>query len=40
MGKYGVLGGNICCVVFVLMLIEGWDVNIVIYVLGIRVFGI
>ncbi len=37
-GKPGKLGENIKCVVSVSMLTEGWDVNTVTHVLGIRAF--
>ncbi len=38
-GKQGKLGENIKCVVSVSMLTEGWDVNTVTHVLGIRAFS-
>ncbi|MBU1089942.1 DEAD/DEAH box helicase family protein [Patescibacteria group bacterium] len=38
-GKPGMLGENIKCVVSVSMLTEGWDVNTVTHVLGIRAFS-
>ena len=38
-GKPGLLGGAIRCVVSVSMLTEGWDANTVTHVLGIRAFG-
>lgn len=38
-GKPGKLGENIKCVVSVSMLTEGWDVNSVTHVLGIRAFS-
>jgi len=38
-GKHGLLGGEIRCVVSVSMLTEGWDANTVTHVLGIRAFG-
>jgi type III restriction enzyme len=38
-GKPGLLGGDIRCVVSVAMLTEGWDANTVTHVLGIRAFG-
>lgn len=38
-GKPGKLGENIRCVVSVSMLTEGWDVNTVTHILGIRAFG-
>lgn len=38
-GKPGMLGANIRCVVSVAMLTEGWDANTVTHVLGIRAFG-
>lgn len=38
-GKPGRLGENIKCVVSVSMLTEGWDVNTVTHVLGIRAFS-
>lgn len=38
-GKPGKLGENIKCVVSVSMLTEGWDVNTVTHVLGIRAFS-
>src|SRR5207248_4208562 len=38
-GKRGKLGEHIRCVVSVSMLTEGWDVNTVSHVLGVRAFG-
>jgi type III restriction enzyme len=38
-GKPGMLGGDIRCVVSVSMLTEGWDANTVTHVLGVRAFG-
>lgn len=38
-GKPGKLGENIKCVISVSMLTEGWDVNTVTHVLGIRAFS-
>ena len=38
-GKPGLLGESIRCVVSVSMLTEGWDANTVTHVLGIRAFG-
>lgn len=38
-GKRGKLGESIRCVVSVSMLTEGWDVNTVTHVLGVRAFG-
>ncbi len=38
-GKPGKLGENIKCVVSVSMLTEGWDVNTVTHILGIRAFS-
>ena len=38
-GKQGRLGESIRCVVSVSMLTEGWDVNSVTHILGIRAFG-
>ncbi|NEO87334.1 MAG: DEAD/DEAH box helicase family protein [Spirulina sp. SIO3F2] len=38
-GKVGKLGESIRCVVSVSMLTEGWDVNTVTHVLGVRAFG-
>ena len=38
-GKAGMLGGDIRCVVSVSMLTEGWDANTVTHVLGVRAFG-
>ncbi|KKR92040.1 MAG: Type III restriction-modification enzyme,R/helicase subunit [Candidatus Woesebacteria bacterium GW2011_GWA1_41_13b] len=38
-GKSGKLGENIKCVVSVSMLTEGWDVNTVTHILGIRAFS-
>ncbi len=38
-GRPGQLGANIRCVVSVSMLTEGWDVNTVTHVLGVRAFG-
>jgi type III restriction enzyme len=38
-GKPGMLGANIRCVVSVSMLTEGWDANTVTHVCGIRAFG-
>ncbi|MCL4746066.1 MAG: DEAD/DEAH box helicase family protein [Burkholderiaceae bacterium] len=38
-GKYGLLGDSIRCVVSVSMLTEGWDANTVTHVLGVRAFG-
>lgn len=38
-GKRGKLGASIRCVVSVAMLTEGWDVNTVTHVLGVRAFG-
>lgn len=38
-GKPGKLGESIRCVVSVSMLTEGWDVNSVTHILGIRAFG-
>ncbi|MBK6793024.1 MAG: hypothetical protein IPG80_10920 [Anaerolineales bacterium] len=37
-GKPGKLGENIKCVVSVSMLTEGWDVNTVTHILGVRAF--
>ncbi|MBP7653289.1 DEAD/DEAH box helicase family protein [Candidatus Dependentiae bacterium] len=38
-GKQGMLGGHIRCVVSVSMLTEGWDANTVTHIMGIRAFG-
>jgi type III restriction enzyme len=38
-GKNGTLGASVRCVVSVSMLTEGWDVNTVTHVLGVRAFG-
>jgi type III restriction enzyme len=38
-GKQGKLGEGIRCVVSVSMLTEGWDVNTVTHILGVRAFG-
>jgi type III restriction enzyme len=38
-GKPGQLGESIRCVVSVSMLTEGWDVNTVTHILGVRAFG-
>ncbi len=38
-GKVGMLGAHIRCVVSVSMLTEGWDANTVTHVLGLRAFG-
>ena len=38
-GKKDKLGEQICCVVSVSMLSEGWDANTVTHVLGVRAFG-
>jgi type III restriction enzyme len=38
-GKVGRLGESIRCVVSVSMLTEGWDVNTVTHILGVRAFG-
>lgn len=38
-GKHGLLGESIRCVVSVSMLTEGWDANTVTHVLGVRAFG-
>ncbi|MCW5875641.1 MAG: hypothetical protein KIS85_02045 [Anaerolineales bacterium] len=38
-GKPGKLGENIKCVVSVSMLTEGWDVNTVTHILGVRAFS-
>jgi type III restriction enzyme len=38
-GKPGMLGGEIRCVVSVSMLTEGWDANNVTHILGVRAFG-
>lgn len=38
-GRPGRLGGSIRCVVSVSMLTEGWDVNTVTHILGVRAFG-
>ncbi len=38
-GKKGKLGEHVRCVVSVSMLTEGWDVNTVTHVLGVRAFG-
>lgn len=38
-GKAGKLGEHIKCVVSVSMLTEGWDVNSVTHILGVRAFG-
>lgn len=38
-GKKGKLGEQIRCVVSVSMLTEGWDVNTVTHILGVRAFG-
>jgi len=38
-GKEGKLGESIRCVVSVSMLTEGWDVNSVTHILGVRAFG-
>ena len=38
-GKPGMLGSDIRCVVSVSMLTEGWDANTVTHILGVRAFG-
>jgi len=38
-GRHGYLGASVRCVVSVSMLTEGWDVNTVTHVLGVRAFG-
>ena len=38
-GKLGLLGGHVRCVVSVSMLTEGWDANTVTHVCGVRAFG-
>lgn len=38
-GKKDRLGEQICCVVSVSMLTEGWDANTVTHILGVRAFG-
>ena len=38
-GKKGMLGEQVRCVVSVAMLTEGWDTNTVTHILGIRAFG-
>jgi len=38
-GRQGKLGASVRCVVSVSMLTEGWDVNTVTHVLGVRAFG-
>ena len=38
-GKPGMLGGHIRCVISVSMLTEGWDANTVTHVCGVRAFG-
>lgn len=38
-GKRGMLGEHVRCVVSVAMLTEGWDANTVTHVMGIRAFG-
>ena len=38
-GKPGMLGGHIRCVVSVSMLTEGWDANTVTHIVGVRAFG-
>lgn len=38
-GKPNQLGADVCCVVSVSMLTEGWDANNVTHILGIRAFG-
>src|SRR5271166_4862202 len=38
-GKPGKLGEGVRCVVSVAMLTEGWDVNTVTHILGVRAFG-
>jgi type III restriction enzyme len=38
-GKKGTLGESVRCVVSVSMLTEGWDVNTVTHILGLRAFG-
>lgn len=38
-GKPGLIGGQIRCVISVSMLTEGWDANTVTHVLGVRAFG-
>ncbi|MCX6360882.1 MAG: DEAD/DEAH box helicase family protein [Armatimonadetes bacterium] len=38
-GKPGMLGSSVRCVVSVSMLTEGWDANTVTHVLGVRAFG-
>jgi type III restriction enzyme len=38
-GKRGLLGESIRCVVSVSMLTEGWDANTVTHILGVRAFG-
>ena len=38
-GKQGLLGEQIKCVVSVSMLTEGWDANTVTHILGVRAFG-
>ena len=39
MHSHSTLGQNIKCVVSVSMLTEGWDVNSVTHILGVRAFG-
>ncbi|MFT3714784.1 MAG: DEAD/DEAH box helicase family protein [Gordonia sp. (in: high G+C Gram-positive bacteria)] len=38
-GKPGMLGADVRCVVSVAMLTEGWDANTVSHILGVRAFG-
>ncbi len=38
-GKKGMLGADVRCVVSVAMLTEGWDANTVTHILGLRAFG-
>ncbi|MFC5500675.1 BPTD_3080 family restriction endonuclease [Lysinimonas soli] len=38
-GKKGMLGAEVRCVVSVAMLTEGWDANTVTHILGVRAFG-
>ncbi len=38
-GKHGMLGHHIRCIVSVSMLTEGWDANTVTHVMGVRAFG-
>lgn len=38
-GKRGMLGANIRCIVSVSMLTEGWDANTVTHIVGLRAFG-